>query len=624
MKKLDNFNIFRVISLTFHNLDERVKVRIVRLACAQSLMGFLDLIALASIGLLSAFAISNVSASETPKIINYLLASKLLGDLTFQQQFAILTTLTILLLVMKTIYSALLTRKLAYLLSHSSSYLTTKLSKSLLRGSLSRIEENSKQTIAFALTRGVEVIVLQILAPTILLLSDILLLLLLMIGLVALDWSTGLATILFFSIVTFVLHQLSSKNSKKLGLEISKNNVESNQLINSTLSLFRVLKLRGALDDVANLIGESRVIVANSLARLSFLQFAGKYIVEVSLILGAAIIGTIQLALKDFASAAVNFVLFLAAGVRIAPSILRVQQSLLLIRSGIGLSEKTLELMLNLTEDSEVTDHRRNFEESHLRLFSPKIQLRNVHFAYALDKRSFSLKDISLEVETRQLVALTGKSGCGKSSLVDLILGFHEPQKGSVLISGLSVREAIQFLPGKVGYVPQEVSCMDGSIKQNILMGLREDEYQEVLLREALDFANLSEFVDSLPDGLQHILTENGRELSGGQKQRIGIARAIITKPQLLVLDEATSGLDTISESIVLEKIRRYVESGEDRLAIVVTHKESILQKVDNIIFMDNGSIREMGSFDKLKNDNKSFLELISSLKTSTNFEFYG
>jgi len=154
------------------------------------------------------------------------------------------------------------------------------------------------------------------------------------------------------------------------------------------------------------------------------------------------------------------------------------------------------------------------------------------------------VSEISLEIRAGEVVSFVGPSGAGKTTLVDLILGILQPDTGTSLLQGLAPLEVIKKWPGAIGYVPQDVMITNGSIRENVCLGYEPHLIDDNLIWEALTIANLKDFVDTLPMGLDTQVGDRGTNLSGGQRQRLGIARAMFTKPKLLILDEATSALD--------------------------------------------------------------------------------
>ncbi|MFJ9352425.1 ABC transporter ATP-binding protein [Streptomyces sp. NPDC101237] len=208
-----------------------------------------------------------------------------------------------------------------------------------------------------------------------------------------------------------------------------------------------------------------------------------------------------------------------------------------------------------------------------------------------------AVADFTLDVRPGETVALVGASGAGKSTVLNLVIGFIRPTSGRLLLdgtdmSGLDLRTYRRF----VSVVPQESILFDGTVRENVAYGM-EDEADEQAVRAALRDANALEFVDELPLGLDTVVGERGARLSGGQRQRLAIARALIRDPRVLVLDEATSALDTRSEALVQQALTRLLRG---RTTFVVAHRLSTVRGADRIVVMDDGRIREIGTHEEL------------------------
>ncbi|MFK0160414.1 ABC transporter ATP-binding protein [Streptomyces sp. NPDC090493] len=224
------------------------------------------------------------------------------------------------------------------------------------------------------------------------------------------------------------------------------------------------------------------------------------------------------------------------------------------------------------------------------------VTFERVGFAYE-DAGRPAVAEFSLDVVPGETVALVGASGAGKSTVLNLVIGFIRPTSGRLLLdgadmSGLDLRTYRRF----VSVVPQESILFDGTVRENVAYGM-EDEADEGAVRAALRDANALEFVDRLPHGLDTMVGERGARLSGGQRQRLAIARALIRDPRVLVLDEATSALDTRSEALVQEALARLLRG---RTTFVVAHRLSTVRGADRIVVMDDGRIREIGTHEEL------------------------
>jgi ABC-type multidrug transport system fused ATPase/permease subunit len=203
-----------------------------------------------------------------------------------------------------------------------------------------------------------------------------------------------------------------------------------------------------------------------------------------------------------------------------------------------------------------------------------------------------------------EFVAVVGPSGAGKTTLVDMILGIKKSEIGNVKIGGQDVSETLDKWPGAISYVPQSVSVFNGSIRENISIGYSADEVADTLIIDSLKFASLYDFILSLDDGINTKIGENGANLSGGQKQRLGIARAMISKPKLLILDEATSALDGQIELDISESLN---DLKKEMTLIVVAHRLSTVRKADKVVYLENGKIVCSGTFEEVRKNVPNF-----------------
>jgi ATP-binding cassette subfamily C protein len=238
--------------------------------------------------------------------------------------------------------------------------------------------------------------------------------------------------------------------------------------------------------------------------------------------------------------------------------------------------------------------------------FQPNIVFDGVTFDYGSDSK-FSFKDVSFEVPSGSTLGIAGPSGGGKSTLINLIIGLNIPQRGKVLISGTSPKQAITSFPGKIAYVPQSIPVIQGTLVENILLGrICETKQEKLWLEELLMITGLDLEIKTMSDGLNTKLGEKEVLLSGGQTQKVGLARALYDKPDLIILDEATSSLDAISEHQVSQRV---FSANKKSTIIVVAHKMSTLIDCNQIIYLKDGGIQGIGSFASLKKENAEFRE---------------
>jgi ABC-type multidrug transport system fused ATPase/permease subunit len=300
--------------------------------------------------------------------------------------------------------------------------------------------------------------------------------------------------------------------------------------------------------------------------------------------------------MQDAAQAIATLAVFLTAGTRIAPAILRVQQGALQIKSSLGAATPTLKL-INMLKDStpllEVTDSIDTVHEG----FLPTVQIRNVYLRYP-EKNEYALKNVSIDIAPGSTVAIVGPSGGGKTSLVDVILGVIKPTSGEVLISEHEPAFAISKWPGAIGYVPQDVVLVTGTVSQNVALGFPDSVVDRNKVSSSLEIARIAEFINSQKTGIELQVGERGSKLSGGQRQRIGVARALFTNPKLLVLDEATSALDGETEAGITDSIQTLRGS---TTVIMIAHRLSTIRDVDQVIYMEKGEVVCVGKFEEVR-----------------------
>jgi ABC-type multidrug transport system fused ATPase/permease subunit len=243
-----------------------------------------------------------------------------------------------------------------------------------------------------------------------------------------------------------------------------------------------------------------------------------------------------------------------------------------------------------------------------------KLELRGISFKYPTASSSL-LNGLSLDIKANTSVAFVGSTGSGKTTLVDIILGLLDPDKGTLEVDGMLLSEdKLRNWQANLGYVPQTIFLSDGTIAQNIAFGIPEDEIDREAVRKAAHIANLHEFVMSLPDGYNTIVGERGVRLSGGQRQRIGIARALYHDPGVLILDEATSALDNVTEEAVFQAIKNVTGK---KTVIMIAHRISTVRECDQIFVLEKGRIVSRGSYQELLSSSARFREFAQPTSTA-------
>ncbi len=584
--------IFKAIQI----LPSFDRPKIVAITFLQAGLGFLDLLGVAAMGVLGALAVTGVQSQQPGNRVSDVL--KLLGisNFSFQSQVALLGLLAAAILVFRTIISVVITKRILFFLSRRSALISSNLISRLLSQSIIKVQAKTVQETAFALTAGVSSITLGVLGAAVTVIADSSLLLIMLVGLFIVDPLIAFTTILFFGFLSVALYKIMNVKAHRLGYLNSELSIASNEKIVEVLESYREIVVRNRRDYYSRQISEIRLKHSEVLAEMQFMPNVSKYVIESGMVVGAIIIAGAQFAVQDARHAVAALSVFLAAGTRIAPAIMRLQQSLIQIRNSMGSAMPTLEVINSLANVLQIENTNDELNTNYAG-FKAEIKTKSVTFTYP-NKDIYALKDISFEVKTGESIAIVGPSGAGKTSLVDVLLGVLQPDKGSVLISGKSPLEAITKYPGAISYVPQDVRISNTSFRNNIALGFPTEVATDELVWQALEIAQLADFVRKLPNGLETHVGERGTKISGGQRQRLGIARAMFTNPKLLVLDEATSSLDGQTESEISESISKLKGSVT---VLIVAHRLSTVRNCDQVIYMDKGEIVFKGSFSQVR-----------------------
>lgn len=264
-----------------------------------------------------------------------------------------------------------------------------------------------------------------------------------------------------------------------------------------------------------------------------------------------------------------------------------------------------LEAIDSISEIMNVKDVEWNSGKFKTKRIDGRVSFENVSYKFP-DGDQYVVKDLNFDIDSGECVAFVGASGSGKSTIMNLIIGFLSPDQGRVLVDGKPLTEYdLSEYRHHISVVPQTSILFGGTVRENITYGI--EDYSEADLEKAIEMANLKEFIDSLPNGVDTVIGEHGDKLSGGQRQRISIARAIIRNPSILIFDEATSALDNISEYQVQKALSTTIKG---RTTFIVAHRLSTIRDADRIMVMDNGRCVESGTYKELIEKKGKFYEL--------------
>jgi ATP-binding cassette subfamily C protein len=596
-------NIKETIIESFKTLSRKERERVAVVAVIQIGLGFLDLVGVAIIGVIGSLAVNGIQSRAPGTRIAKVLELLRLEGFTFQTQVAILGSGAALVLVSRTLISMYFSKRILHFLARRAAVTSNRLVSSLMGSQLKTIHVRSKQETIFAVTEGVNMMMLNIVGTVVGVTSDIFLLIILSAGLFVVNPFMAIGTFLSFGVVGLLLYFAVNKRVNQLGNANAELTVFSFEKISDALTNYKELYIRDRRDFFSEVINDSRKKIAWNSAELSFIPNLGKYLIETTMVIGAIVICGFQFYFSDATHAVSILSVFLAAGSRIAPAILRVQSGAIAIKGSYGGASRTIALMRELNQEPSEVSAEQIDQARRTGSFSPAAKIKNLNFSYE-NNGKLVLCDVNLEVGEGEILAIVGPSGAGKSTLVDILLGIYNPSSGTIEVSAVPPKLAVKAWPGAIAYVPQNVSLVKGSISENIALGYSEEEIDTHRVMECLEIAQLSEYIGALPHGIDTQVGESALRMSGGQLQRLGIARAIYTNPKMLVMDEATSALDGKTESDVSEAI---LSLRGNITIVLIAHRLSTVLKADRIVYLEGGKILSIGTFDQVKSEIPEF-----------------
>ena len=394
---------------------------------------------------------------------------------------------------------------------------------------------------------------------------------------------------------TFIFQKFFDQKLQRWGAlrQIQKGSII--QTIQQGLGAVKDVQVLGREEWFVNEHRERQTLEANLLRRINTVQAVPRLWLEVMAMAGLAGLVAIMLASgKDIDKIIPTVGLFAVTSFKVLPSINKLvssKQTLKVSRSTIETIHHDLDLPITVNSPNHNVDFQ-----------FKNVAVDQLDFEYE-QSESLVLSNINIKISSGEAVGFVGQSGSGKSTLIDIMLGLLEPQNGSVLINGQTIENVKQSWQKQIGYIPQTIFLLDDSLRRNIAIGIADSEIDELAIVEALKSAQLEDFVASLPEGLDTVVGERGVRLSGGQRQRIGIARALYHRPSVLVLDEATSSLDTETEHGVMQAVQALQG---DKTVIIVAHRLSTVEYCDRLYRLDAGRIVDEGTFDEVMNRSQS------------------
>ncbi|MEA3550263.1 ABC transporter ATP-binding protein [Pseudarthrobacter sp. C1] len=409
--------------------------------------------------------------------------------------------------------------------------------------------------------------------------------------------------IVLFSLLGWLVQRALKARHTQVGRAIAQADLDAWTALMPGLNGFREARLSSSAELFVGRFGKAKNERAYASRLSSLVSEVPKYILEIGFVVGIAGMAIVLFATETPEAALSILGVFAAAATRLLPTLNRVVATVGVIRAGrigLGILAREVEALDSAGYHSEA----RTSDES----FSGDLELDAVTYRYH-DSESYVLHGISTTLTKGRTTAFVGSSGAGKSTLLDIILGLLEPTSGSVRCGGRNITDDLPSWYRGLGVVPQDVYLLDDSVLNNITFGQPADEVDSARLSEAIALAELTSLIADMPEGLDTRLGERGVRLSGGQRQRIGIARALYRRPDILILDEATSSLDNATE----RRISDTIESLSGSMTIIlVAHRLSTVKNADKVVFLSHGRIEAEGTFDEVQHKSVEFADLVA------------
>jgi len=565
----------------------------------QMVTSLLDLAGIALIGLAGALSVTTLAGQPAPQLVRALASAAGLGQLSDRALVAILAGLAAAVLLAKSVVSPLLMARVFAFLARREAVVSARLTSELLSRPLTFVQRRSTQESSAALVRGANAATVIVLGQMVAGTSELALLATLAISLLLINPPVALGAIAFFSAITWGLQRALGARATRFGSERARFDTTSQRTVQEVLGAYREIVVTDRRAFYVERLDALRNRAARAGAGSQLVMMLPKYVFEAALVVGAFGLAAVLFTTRPVAVAAGTFALFLAAATRVMPSLLRLQTAALSIRGATGSASYTYALSEDLGDPMAAPGIAADRDAAAPKslhghaAFMPTVDLQGVTFAYP-GAGSPAIRDITMTIGAGQSVALVGRSGAGKSTLADVILGVLRPEAGVATIGGIPSGDALHRWPGAIAYVPQEIMLVEDSVRANVALGLPAELVEDDVVWEALDLAHLADFVRSKTEGLDAPVGERGLRLSGGQRQRLGIARALFTRPRLLVLDEATSALDAETEQGITEILAEL----NGVTMVIIAHRLSTVRHADLVVYLENGHAAASGTFD--------------------------
>jgi ABC-type multidrug transport system fused ATPase/permease subunit len=581
------------------------------LSAARSLLAVLDLAGVLAIGwVVTSTAMFLVEGSDPLRVIS--LGSVSLPTATAANlPIAALSILT--LFATKAVFSVLFARQLAHLVAHVEARATLVVAETIFGSNIDGAKTNTREEVVFAVQTGSAAAFTGILNAASTIISEVVLFAIVIVGFFVVSPLTTLLTMVYFGIIAAVIHLLFGKVMTRTGEKSLEGILDANTAIGDLISVFREASVSGVKSHFMKRIYEGKSIAAANAATQTYVLGLPRHIIEIALLVGVALFVLAEIAVGDLSGGLGRLGVFLSGGFRLTAALLPLQAALMSMRGLAPHAQKVHDILSRAEQRKNWADSSQtlNGEPEVLLPLSPiGIKIEDVSYLYPNADQE-AVRNVNFEVAPGTQVALIGASGSGKSTIADLICGVIEPTKGKISFFQNKLVEAGRGAV-KIGYVPQEPSLISGTIAENVALGLSPRQIDRVQVLRCLEDSHLGGIVEQLPEGIDTNVGNYKDVLSGGEIQRLGLARALYYRPNILVLDEATSSLDASSEAEIYKAIDGL---RENVTVLLIAHRLNSIQRSDVVHFVEHGQISTSGTFKELMENNPSIAKMVNLMR---------
>jgi len=600
-------------SLAFITPKERSKWYF--LTGLRSLLSLLDLVGILAIGfVVTSTAIFLTEGSDPSRVLEF---AGLQIPAVNAQTLPWVAAGVLILLLSKALFSVVLTKKAAFFIAKVEAKSAKAIAEISFGGDMGDVRKRSREEMMYAIQVGSPNAFNVLLNSVNSFVTEATLFVLICAGFMFVDpWAT-LAAVFYFGLIAVVMQYFVGSRMAEAGKVAAEGSVQANTAISDLLAVFRELLVLGRREKYIDGIYQARVAAADSSAKQFYLSGMPRYIIEAALLVGVALFVLSQALSGDIVQSAATIGVFLSGGFRLTAALLPLQNSLLTIKAAIPPARRAQEILELQKYVLGRTYHPEQVDQATVSAInvpnSNPIGLRLLNISYSYPGAAApAIRGVTFEIYPGAQVALMGPSGAGKSTIADLLCNVLTPTTGSIVRTHGGGEHPPSSRIDRVSYVPQRPGLVSGTILENVALAEDASKADRAQALEALRLAHLADLVIEFPEGLDTPLGKLQDGLSGGQMQRLGLARALYTKPGLLVMDEATSALDAESEA----EIQKALDEMRGKVTVVlIAHRLNTIQHADKVILIEEGQIKDSGTFKELVARNQSVDRVVDLMR---------